>query len=121
MFLASAVGFVLFTYPLFRLLAAGTFPTAVLGGLAFAGINGLFSGSMAATMVELFPTRTRYTGMAIGYNVGQALLGGTAALVATTLIKLTGDNLAPAWYLTACGIVAALASLFIPARHDRPH
>ena len=51
----------------------------MIGGLAFAGINGLFSGSMAATMVELFPTRTRYTGIAIGYNVGQAILGGTAA------------------------------------------
>jgi MHS family proline/betaine transporter-like MFS transporter len=120
MFLASAIGFALFTDPIFRLLSAGTFPAAVLGGLAFAAINGLFAGSMAATMVELFPTRTRYTGIAIGYNVGQALLGGTAALVATALIQFTGNNLAPAWYLTACAIVAGLASLFIPARHDRP-
>jgi MHS family proline/betaine transporter-like MFS transporter len=120
MYLASSVGFALFTDPIFRMLTAGSFPTAVLGGLAFAAINGLFAGSMAATLVELFPTRTRYTGIALGYNVGQAILGGTAALVATTLIRLTADILAPAWYLTACAIVAGLASLAIPARHDRP-
>lgn len=120
MYLAASVGFALLTDPIFRMLTAGTFPTAVLGGLAFAGINGLFAGSMAATMVELFPTRTRYTGIAIGYNVGQALLGGTAALVATSLIRFTGDILAPAWYLTACALVAGVASLAIPARHHLP-
>ena len=41
-------------------------------------------------------------------------------MVATALIKLTGNNLAPAWYLTACAIVAGVAALFIPARHDHP-
>lgn len=119
MFLASSLGYVLLSYPLFRFLSSGTLEAAVLGGLAFAGINGIYSGCMAATMVELFPTRTRYTGIAMAYNLGQAVLGGTAALVATTLIELTGDNLAPAWYLSVCALIAAGASLYIPARHGR--
>ncbi len=120
MFLASAIGYAILSYPIMRYLSTGTLQAAALGSLAFAGINGIYSGCMAATMVELFPTRTRYTGIAIGYNLGQAVLGGTAALVATTLIELTGDNLAPAWYLSACASVAAAAALFIPARHGRP-
>ena len=102
MFLASAISYVLLTYPLFLLLKTGTFPAAVAGGLAFAACNSLYSGCMAATMVEMFPTRTRYSGVAIGYNLGQAILGGTAPLVATGLIELTGNDLSPAVYLIAC-------------------
>lgn len=120
MFLASALGYVFLSYPLFRFLSSGTLAAAVLAGLAFAAINGVYSGCMAATMVELFPTRTRYTGVAMAYNLGQAVLGGTAALAATTLIEYTGDNLAPAWYLTTCSLIAAGAALFIPAHHGRP-
>ncbi len=96
MFLASAVGYALLTYPLFLLLKSGTFSAAVMASLVFAACNSLYSGCMAATMVELFPTRTRYTGMAIGYNIGQAILGGTAPFVATALIELTGNDLLPA-------------------------
>ncbi len=120
MFLVSAVGYTILSYPIMRYLSHGTLQAAMLGSLAFAAINGVYSGCMAATMVELFPTRTRYTGIAISYNLGQAVLGGTAALVATSLIESTGDNLAPAWYLSACSGVAAVAALFIPARHGRP-
>jgi MHS family proline/betaine transporter-like MFS transporter len=75
---------------------------------------------MAATMVELFPTRTRYTGVAIGYNLGQALLGGTAPLVGTALIQLTGHGLAPAFYLIGWSAVGGVACLFIQARHGLP-
>ena len=92
----------------------------VLGGLVFAVCNSLFSGCMAAAMVELFPTRTRYTGVAIGYNAGQTLLGGTAPLVATALIQWTGNDLAPAFYLIACATIAGVSCLFIKARHGQP-
>jgi MHS family proline/betaine transporter-like MFS transporter len=107
------------TYPLFLLLRSGTFTAAVVAGLAFAACNSLYSGCMAATMVELFPTRTRYSGVAIGYNVGQAILGGTAPLVATGLIKLTGNNLLPAFYLIGCTALAGVASLFIKEQRGR--
>jgi MHS family proline/betaine transporter-like MFS transporter len=119
MFLASALGYVVMTYPLFLLLKTGTFTAALVGGLVFAGCNSLYSGCMAATMVELFPTRTRYSGVAIGYNIGQAILGGTAPLVATGLIELTGNDLLPAFYLIGCAAVAATASLFIKEQRGR--
>jgi MHS family proline/betaine transporter-like MFS transporter len=75
---------------------------------------------MAATMVELFPTRTRYTGIAIGYNVGQALLGGTAPWIAAALIQLSGNVVATAFYLIVSATVAGVASLFIKPRHGQP-
>jgi MFS transporter, MHS family, proline/betaine transporter len=119
MFLASALSYVVVTYPLFLLLKTGTFAAAVAAGLAFAACNSLYSGCMAATMVEMFPTRTRYSGVAIGYNLGQAILGGTAPLVATGLIELTGNDLSPAVYLIVCAAVAGIASLFIREQRGR--
>jgi MHS family proline/betaine transporter-like MFS transporter len=120
MFLAAALGYAVVSYPVFLLMTAGTFASAVVGGLVFATINSLFSGCMAATMVELFPTRTRYTGIAIGYNVGQAVLGGTAPFVGTALIHLSGNDLAPTFYLIGCAAVAGVGSLFIKVRHGLP-
>jgi MHS family proline/betaine transporter-like MFS transporter len=120
MFLAAAVGYVLISYPLFLMMSAGTFGRALLGGLVFAVCNSLFSGCMAAAMVELFPTRTRYTGVAIGYNAGQTLLGGTAPLVGTALIQWTGNDLAPAFYLIGCATIAGVSCLFLKARHGQP-
>ncbi len=120
MILGTALGYALLSYPLFLLMSAGTFAYALLGGLAFAACDSLFSGCMAATLVELFPTRTRYTGMAIAYNVGMAVLGGTAPLAATGLIRLTGDVLAPAYYLIGAAALTGVASLFVKPRHGRP-
>jgi MHS family proline/betaine transporter-like MFS transporter len=120
MFLAAAAGYVLLSCPVFWRMADGTFAAALLGGLVFAVCCSLFAGCMAATLVELFPTRTRYTGVAIGYNVGQTLLGGTAPLVGTALIQLTGSDLAPAFYLMAWAAVGGVACLFLTERHGQP-
>jgi MHS family proline/betaine transporter-like MFS transporter len=120
MYLASAICYAILSYPLFAIMAHGGYPAAVLGGLVFACSNSLFSGCMGATMVELFPTRTRYSGIAVGYNVGQAVLGGTAPLIGTALIELTGNKLAPTFYLIVCAIVAGVAALFIKPRHGVP-
>ena len=114
--LAAALGFALFSYPLFAYMTTGAFVAALLGSVAFAVCSSLVSGCMAATFVELFRARTRYSGVAIGYNLGQALMGGTAPLVATALIHLCDNVLAPAYYLIAASLVGAVASLFIRRR-----
>jgi MHS family proline/betaine transporter-like MFS transporter len=120
MFLAATLGYVFLTYPMFLMMTSGSFTSALLAGLVFGVFSGLFSGCMAATMVEMFPTRTRYTGVAIGYNCGQALMGGTAPLVATALIRVTGNHLAPAFYLVASAAIGVVACLFIKSTFGQP-
>jgi MHS family proline/betaine transporter-like MFS transporter len=71
---------------------------------------------MAVMLVGLFPTQTCYTGVAIGYNGGQAVLGGTAPLVATALIQGTGYQLAPALYVMGAAVVAGVCCLLTPSR-----
>jgi MHS family proline/betaine transporter-like MFS transporter len=120
MFLAAALGYALLSYPVFLGMTSGTFTSALLGGLVFAVCGSLFTGCMAATLVEMFPSRTRYTGVAIGYNLGQTVLGGTAPLVGTALVHLTGTELAPAFYLIGWAAVGGVACLFIKARCGQP-
>ncbi len=62
-------------------------------------------GPIAAFLVELFPTRIRYTSMSLPYHIGNGIFGGLTPLVATSLFELsktssnpTGDPLAGLWY-----------------------
>ena len=50
-------------------------------------------------MSEIFPTRTRSTGMNLSYNIGVTLFGGFAPFWNESLIALTHTTLAPSFYL----------------------
>jgi MHS family proline/betaine transporter-like MFS transporter len=99
------------TGPLFLLMQHGSFETVLISQAVLAVCSSLAAGSFPALLVELFPTTTRYSGVALGYNATQALLGGTAPLLATALVDLTGSLLAPAAYVMGCLAVAFLVSL----------
>lgn len=49
-------------------------------------------GPLAAFLVELFPTRIRYTAMSLPYHLGIGVLGGLTPLIATALVAQTGNN-----------------------------
>jgi MHS family proline/betaine transporter-like MFS transporter len=95
-------------YPLFVLLSSGRPTRDLEAQLVIAVLVALVQGPAPAAFVELVPTRTRYSGIALAYNGTLALLGGTTPLIATWLIDETGYALAPAFYLLAavigCGI-----------------
>ena len=76
--------------------------------------------TLPAAMAELAPWRVRCTVLSVGYNVAQAVLGGTTPMVAAWLVSRTGFNLAPALYLSAAAAVTFLAAWNLPkaARHS---
>jgi MFS family permease len=78
----------------------------VLAGLC----AGLTNGSFAVLLTDLFPTRVRFTGVALVFNVAFTLFSGLSPLVATTLIRETGTATAPAWVMIASGVVALAGS-----------
>jgi len=111
----SLIGFVIFTYPLFSLLFNNTFSSILSAMLAFAVLEAILQGIMPAIMTEAFPAKVRYTGLSVSYNLSMALFGGTAPLVSTWLIKVSGGNvLMPAYYLIATAIIAIITLLFMP-------
>ena len=79
-----------------------------------------YMGPFFAAVADLFPTPQRYTGLSVGYNIGAALFGGTAPLVATLLIEWSGNVLAPAFYLSFCATVSLAVTLTLRNRGSTP-
>jgi MHS family proline/betaine transporter-like MFS transporter len=75
--------------------------------LSFCGA--FFVAPMGAFLASIFPPSSRYTGIAIGLSCGEALFGGTAPLIATSLVVLVGSSIAPGFYLSFCGILGLIA------------
>lgn len=70
-----------------------------------------FFGPATALFKELFPTEERYTGIAFGITLGQALLGGTTPLIEELLVTFTQDQKTPAFYVMFGSAIALLSLL----------
>jgi MHS family proline/betaine transporter-like MFS transporter len=70
-------------------------------------------------MCELFPRKVSYTAVSDGYGFTLGLLGGTAPLVATSLIDVTGNQLSPAFYVMLAASIGLLTLLRTPETRDR--
>jgi hypothetical protein len=69
-------------------------------------------GPIAAFLVELFPTKIRYTSMSLPYHIGNGWFGGMLPLLATAMVAFTGDIYYGLWYpivvAIACAIIGAI-------------
>ncbi|MFL6855164.1 MAG: MFS transporter [Sphingomicrobium sp.] len=68
-------------------------------------------GPQAAALVEMFPTRIRYTAMSLPYHIGTGWVGGFLPVTSFALVAITGDIYAGLWYpiaFTALSVVCAL-------------
>ena len=110
----GAAGLALASYPLFVWLATGNLLFMVPAQTFLTVLVACYMGPFFATVVELFPTAQRYTGLSLGYNISSALFGGTAPLIATLLIEWTGNNLAPSLYLSFCAMISVGVVLTLP-------
>ena len=63
------------------------------------------------TYAEQFPTRVRYTAMAISINLGAILGGGITPYVVTSIITKTGNLLVPGYFMAGAAVCALLAIL----------
>jgi len=103
-------------YPLFVILDQGSMVEALAAQLAFAFLLALIQGPMPATMVEMFPTKYRFSGIALGYNITLAIFGGTAPMVCTWMVAETNDIAAPAYYLIVVAVISGVALYFVKLR-----
>jgi MFS family permease len=76
-------------------------------------------GPIAAFLVELFPTRIRYTSMSLPYHIGNGWFGGMLPLTATVLVAANGNIYAGLWYpVIVASISLVLGVLFIRETKD---
>jgi len=109
--IASCVGYVLLTWPMFALAASGDPMLAFVAQAVLVILLALYAGAGPAVYAELFPTRVRYTALSIGYNIPVAIFGGFAPFISTWLIQATGSILAPVVYVIAASL-ATLVTMF---------
>jgi MHS family proline/betaine transporter-like MFS transporter len=115
--LASCAGFIVFTYPLFSMLAATpTLTTYLFVQFAGAALYGLVFGVLPTLLAELFPTKVRYTGISISFSIAIMSFGGFTPLINTYLVQATGDSVAPAFWVMAVAALSGLAMLLTPDR-----
>ncbi|MDV6331542.1 MFS transporter [Asticcacaulis sp. 201] len=68
-------------------------------------------GPMASLLVEMFPTRVRYTAMSLPYNIGTGWFGGLQPVLSFAMVAASGNIYFGLWYPVATGLVAAAVSL----------
>jgi len=83
-------------------------------------------GPIAAFLVELFPTRIRYTSMSLPYHVGNGIFGGLTPFIATRLFDASkttenpgGDPYVGLWYpILIAGVCFVIGLLYLPGKND---
>lgn len=111
MLVCAGALFAVLSVPIFLLLGLSGIVGATLLQVGLGLMLTANDGTLPSYLAELFPTRVRYSGFAFSFNTANALFGGTAPFVATSLIHTSGSTVAPAWYLAAAGAVAAISTL----------
>jgi hypothetical protein len=65
-------------------------------------------GPVAAFLVELFPTRIRYTSMSLPYHIGAGVCGGMLPLLATAFVAATGNIYNGLWYPVVVAVMTTI-------------
>jgi len=113
----AAIAMIVAGVPCYALIVTGSFGLAVLGACIMAVIFAGHTAVIHILIVELFPTRVRYSAYGLGYNISAAIFGGLAPFLMTWLIPKFGIYV-PAWYavFTAIGTLIAVSTVT-----DRAH
>lgn len=111
------IGYILLTYPMMNLMDNGLFIAAIAYIVIM--LNTVTTQVSAYTLLPLlFEKRLRYTGVAMGWNLGVVIAGGTAPFLAVWLIEQTGNNLAPAFFVIVVAIIGLVAMASVKTKLD---
>lgn len=104
---ALAIAWPFVAFPMFDTGDSATILFAIALGLA---VHSLMYGVQPAVLTEMFPTRMRYSGVSLGYQVTAIVAGSWAPLVGAFLLRAYGD-----WFPIACYIAAGAAISLLAA------
>ncbi|ANU26359.1 MFS transporter [Planococcus versutus] len=111
MYVAGAVAMGLFAFPYFWLLQQGSVVLLIVATIIGLGVIWAPITAVLGTMFsEIFDAKVRYTGVTLGYQIGAALAGGTAPLVATFLLVTFDNSYVPvALYIMLTSVISLLS------------
>jgi hypothetical protein len=77
-------------------------------------------GPIAALLVELFPSRIRYSAMSLPYHIGNGWLGGLLPAISFAMVAANGDIFYGLWYpVVVAAATAVIGALLLPETHLR--
>ncbi|WP_418969643.1 MFS transporter [Alloscardovia omnicolens] len=116
----AALSAIVLAIPAFMLMAHGAVWFTLLGLFFLAVPVALYMGNLAATLPAQFPTASRFGCMGIAYNAAVAIFGGTAGLIMESLVTITGNDLAPAFWVIATSLIGFVAVFFLQESARQP-
>ncbi len=105
--------------PIWSLIAAGSGHLVLLLG-ALSLVFSIASGIWPSIVATLFPTRVRFSGIALSYNLSITILSGFAPLAASAVIARTGMLTAPATYIAACTLLTFVSTFAVARTSGHP-
>jgi metabolite-proton symporter len=107
----GAAGTGLWAFAFFRLLDSGATPAvvaAIVVGLVF---HAAMYGPQAAFLAEMFPTRIRYSGVSLAYQLTSIVAGSLAPIIALAILRATGSAWGVAVYVAIAAAISLTAAL----------
>ena len=120
-YIAGVLMMMAYAFPYFWLLQTRSFSMLILATVIGLGVIWAPTTAVLGTMFsEIFKSNVRYTGITLGYQIGAALAGGTAPLVATFLLSKFDHSYVPiALYIIFTGLVSLVAIAAVSERSGR--
>lgn len=117
----GVIGMALVAFPFFWLLNMHTFPATLLAMLlALPLCHGAMIAAQPCLMVDLFPVEVRYTGLALGHEIGAVISGGISPMLAVAFLMMWDSYIPIALMLLAFALLALVALISIRQPQPRP-
>ncbi|WP_226678297.1 MFS transporter [Mesobacillus jeotgali] len=118
LYIAGTLAMMAFAFPYFWMIHQGSVLMLVLATIIGLGIIWAPITAVLGTMFsEIFDAKVRYTGVSLGYQIGAAVAGGTAPLVATALLASFDNSYVPvALYIMFTAVVSLIAIWAVKSR-----
>ncbi|KYD29372.1 hypothetical protein B4110_0966 [Parageobacillus toebii] len=111
LYIGGTILMILYAFPYFWLLQQGSVTLMIIATVIGLGIIWATITAVLGTMFsEIFKSNVRYTGITLGYQIGAAVAGGTAPLIATALLAEYDNSYVPvALYIIITSIISLIA------------
>jgi metabolite-proton symporter len=113
-YLFGAVGAAIWVFVFFSLLDTGSFALIALATVVALFFHAAMYGPQASFIAELFPTRVRYTGASMGYQLAGILGGALAPIISVALIDRYDTSVAVSLYVVAVLVLTTVCVLLAP-------
>jgi MFS family permease len=119
-FLASYIGMGAAAWIWLPLLNTGSTALIILGFVILFIPHTANNAALPATFAHAFPAKVRYSGLAVGYNLGTLIASALAPLIASWLYTSTGSWVSIAIYIGAANVISLVAAIFTRERFSPP-